>query len=180
MELNREPQDDRFLNEAELQEERAKISAELHDGERVEVAITVFRPVDVVYSFWRDFKNIPKFMTHVRQIDVGTEGRLRWHWRTLAGIEMEWESEIIEDLPDKRLSWRTVPGSTVQHAGSVWFKPALQGEATEVYLRLMYRIPGGKIVKSLAELFGEAPEQILKDDLRRLRCLIETGEIALH
>ena len=149
---------------------------ELHDGERVEYAITVFAPVGEVYSFWRDFDNIPKIMTHVREIEVLNAGeRVRWHWATLGGFEMQWDTVMIDDVPDKVLSWRTVPGSAAQHAGSVWFKPVLDGQATEVYLRFIYKVPGGKLTKTFAELFGEAPEQVVKEDLRRLRCLIETG-----
>lgn len=150
---------------------------ELHDGERVEYAITVFKPVGEVYSFWRDFSNIPKFMTHVRDIEVLANGNLRWHWSTIGGFEMQWDSEIIDDVPDKLLSWKTTPGSAAQHAGSVWFKPALDNQATEVYLRFIYKIPGGKLTKAFAEVFGEAPEQVIKNDLRRLRCLIETGDL---
>lgn len=149
----------------------------LHDGERVEYAITVFKPVGEVYSFWRDFSNIPKFMTHVRQIEVLGNGNLRWHWSTIGGFEMQWDSELIDDVPDKFLSWKTTPGSAAQHAGSVWFKPALENKATEVYVRFMYKVPGGKLTKAFAEFFGEAPEQVVKNDLRRLRCLVETGEL---
>lgn len=159
-----------------IEEPRPEAPTELHDGERVEYAITVFAPIGEVYSFWRDFNNIPKFMTHVREIEVLNEGeRVRWHWATIGGFEMQWDTVMIDDVPDKVLSWRTVPGSAAQHAGSVWFKPVLDGEATEVYLRFIYKVPGGKITKSFAELLGEAPEQVVKEDLRRFRCLVETG-----
>ena len=156
---------------------RQKISQDLHGGERIEVAITIFQSADVVYSYWRDFKNIPKFMKHVVQLEVETENRIRWHWKTLAGFELQWHAEMIDDVADKLISWKTTPGSAVQNAGSVWFRPILDGQATEVYLRVMYHIPGGRLTTALAELFGESPQQVLKDDLKRLRCLIESGGV---
>ena len=159
--------------------DRSRISQELHDGERVEVAITIFRPADVVYSFWRDFTNIPKFMKHVSRLDVEgpDQNQIRWHWQTLAGFELRWDAEIIDDVVDKLISWKTIPGTSVQNAGSVWFRPVLEGEATEVVLRLMYHIPGGRAATALAEAFGESPQQVLKEDLKRLRCLLEGGNV---
>ena len=167
------------LNQSASPEPRQKVSQELHDGERVEVAITIFRPADVVYSFWRDFSNIPKFMKHVSRLDVEgpNQNQMRWHWQTLAGFEIRWDAEIIDDVVDKLISWKTLPGTAVQNAGSVWFRPVLDGEATEVVLRLMYHIPGGRAATALAEAFGESPQQVLKEDLKRLRCLLEGGKI---
>jgi uncharacterized membrane protein len=168
----------------------------LHDGEKVQKAITILRPIDELFHFLRDFKNLPKFMRHLKAVEEISPRHHRWTWKSIAGIELNFETELIAEEKGRVISWQTVPASTaassepvagkdqkkatshVKHAGSIWFKPAPQDGATEIYFQMLYRVPGGKLTKLIAELFGEEPGQVLREDLRRLRMLMETGEIA--
>lgn len=141
-------------------------------------AVTINRPVAEVYRFWRDLENLPRFMRHVES--VKSTGTNRWHWKVSgpAGTSVEWDAEIAGERPNELIAWRSLPGAEVDNSGSVHFKPAPGGRGTEVTVRLQYSPPGGAIGSGIAWLFGEEPEQQLRDDLRRFKQVMETGEIA--
>jgi uncharacterized membrane protein len=146
-------------------------------GVNVEDAITIFRPVSEVYSFWRNLENLPRFMEHLEE--VRTTDRLHSHWvaRGPLGVLIEWDAEIINDIPPTLLSWKSVGFSDVISAGSVRFKPS--GEhATQVHVKLQYDPPAGKLGATVAWLFGEDPQHQIAEDLRRFKQLLETGEIS--
>jgi uncharacterized membrane protein len=139
-------------------------------------AITVRRPPEDVYRFWRDLKNLPSFMQHVQSV---TESGDRSHWVASApmGQSVEWDAEISDDQPSKRIAWQSLPGSAVEHGGSVEFTPTPDGHSTEVRVILSYRLPGGVLGKAAATAFGESPEQQVTDDLRRFKQILETGQV---
>jgi uncharacterized membrane protein len=148
------------------------------DRVRVRRTITIGRPTDEVYAFWRNFENMPRFMRHlesVRNIDA-----TRSHWTAKAGEKtVEWDAEITEDRPDELIAWRTLHGADVEHDGRVRFVRAPGDRGTEVHVDLAYDPPGGRISAMVAKLFREAPGQQAQDDLYNLKQLLETGEITL-
>jgi uncharacterized membrane protein len=148
-------------------------------GVRVQKTLTVNKPVEQVYEFWRDFEQFPRFMAHVVSVERTGEGRWRWRAKGPAGLTFSWEAEIVEDRPGELLSWRSLPGSSVRNRGVVHFQHAPGARGTEVRVELEYEPPAGQIGKAVAWLFGEEPEQQLRDDLRRFKQLMETGEIPL-
>lgn len=145
---------------------------------QVTEAVTVNRPIEQVYGFWKRFENFPRFMRHLDAVE--TSGR-RSHWRAAGpgGIKVEWDAELVEDVENERVSWRTLPGSTVDHHGSVRFvrAPGLRG--TEVRVHLHYSPPAGQIGRGLAWLLGSDPEGLIREDLRRFKQLLETGEVVM-
>jgi uncharacterized membrane protein len=146
-------------------------------GINVEEVVTVNRSPDELYRFWRNFEQLPAFMDHlvaVRQLDAR---RSHWVAKAPAGRTVEWDAEIINEIPDELVGWRTLPGSDVVSAGSVRFRPAPGGRGTEVRVRLQYDPPGGKLGSAIAWMFGEEPSQTIQEDLRRFKRLMETGEI---
>ncbi|HEX6107291.1 MAG TPA: SRPBCC family protein [Gemmatimonadales bacterium] len=146
-------------------------------GIRVRRSITLQQSPDQVYHFWRDFRNLPRFMSHLESVEVLDDRRSRWRATAPAGTTVEWEAEILEERPGEILSWRSLPGSEVDNAGSVRFVPAPGGRGTEVRVELRYDPPGGRMGAKVAKLFGEAPEQQIDGDLRRLKQVLETGEV---
>ena len=144
---------------------------------RVSKTFTINAPPDEVYSFWRQLENLPRFMRHLESVEP-LGGRIT-HWvaRGPAGMKVEWDAETIEDTP-QRISWRSLDQADVPNSGTVEFKPAPGDRGTELRVRLQYEPPGGKAGKWFAKLFGEEPGQQLYEDLRRVKSLIETGEIA--
>ena len=157
---------------AALQGGRARTTAS-----RVEASITINRPVGDVYRFWHDFERLPQFMGHLESVRVLGDGRSHWRAKAPHGKTVEWDAEVAEDRPDERIAWRSVGDAAVEDSGTVRFTSAPGGRGTEVRVALDYRIPGGKVGATFAKLFGEEPEQQTRDDLRRLKQVLETGEV---
>jgi uncharacterized membrane protein len=140
-------------------------------------AITIRRPLNEVYDFWRNFRNLPTFMTHLESVEVVDDRHSHWTARAPAGRLVEWDAEIVEERPNEVIAWRTLPGSNVDHAGSVRFSPAPSGRGTEVRVQIDYSLPGGRLASAIARLFGEEPHQQVQADLRKLKQVMETGEV---
>jgi uncharacterized membrane protein len=140
-------------------------------------AVTIRRPVEEVYAYWRDLSNLPSFMIHLEAVEPTGSGRSHWTANAPAGRKVEWDAEVVEDKPGERIAWRSLEGSQVGNSGSVWFTPAPGGGGTEVRVELSYDPPGGALGKVVAKLFGEEPQQQITDDLRRLKQVLETGEV---
>jgi uncharacterized membrane protein len=145
---------------------------------KVEHVVTVNRPAIEVYRFWRDLENLPRFMTHLVSVEVTGPRESSWRARGPAGMTVGWRAEILEDREGEWIAWRSIEGA-VQNRGSVRFAPAPGGRGTEVRVQLQYRPPAGAAGRTLAWLFGEEPEQQIKEDLRRFKQLMETGEVPL-
>lgn len=146
-------------------------------GSKVEYAVTVNKPAREVYDFWRDFENLPKFMTHLVDVDTTTDGQSHWIARGPLGITFEWDAQILTDSPGKVISWKSLDGADVDCAGSVHFTDLGAPRGTEVRVSLKYDPPGGKVSTALATLVGQSPHAQLKADMRRFKQLLEAGEI---
>jgi uncharacterized membrane protein len=146
-------------------------------GIEVTEAITINQPRNEVYSFWHDFENFPRFMAHLESVQVVDERRSHWKAKAPAGATVEWDAETVEDRPNELIAWRSLPDSEVPNSGIVRFKDAPGKRGTEVIVELSYEPPGGRLGALIAKLFGEEPSQQVKGDLRRLKQIIELGEI---
>jgi uncharacterized membrane protein len=164
------------INTAEHHQNQPAFGVRHEQGIKVRKAITIGKPPEDVYDFFRDFKNLPKFMEHLESVTV--EGK-HSHWKARAplGRFVEWDAEIINDKPGELIGWRSLAGSDVDSAGSVSFRRAPEDRGTEVHVSLSYQPPFGRVGAAVARLLGEAPQQQIEADLRRLKQLMETGEI---
>ncbi|MEN3333627.1 MAG: hypothetical protein V7641_2992 [Blastocatellia bacterium] len=139
--------------------------------------ITINRAPEEVYRFWRDFQNLPRFMSHLESVQVIDEKRSHWMAKAPAGMNVEWDAQIVEDRPNQLIAWRSLEGADVDNGGFVRFDRAPGGRGTEVRVEVEYNPPGGALGAGIAKLFGEAPEQQIKGDLRRLKQVLEIGEV---
>jgi len=146
---------------------------------RVSKSVTIKRPPMAVYEFWRQLENLPRFMHHLQEVRSTGNGRSHWIAKAPAGQQVEWDAEIVDERPGELIVWRALPGSDIQHEGSVHFRPAPADRGTEVEVALQYDAPGGKAGALVATLFGEEPSQQIRDDLRRFKQVMETGEVVL-
>jgi uncharacterized membrane protein len=149
-----------------------------NEGIHVLSAITVNRPREEVYRYWRDLEHLPKFMAHLESVRV-QDGRSRWRAKGPLGMPIEWEAEIVADQPNENLAWRSCEGADVPNQGSVRFLDAPGGRGTEIRVELHYDPPTGALGAAVAKLFGAEPGQEIAGDLRRFKQVIETGEV-LH
>jgi uncharacterized membrane protein len=147
---------------------------------RVDVShvVTINVKPDRVYEFWRQLDNLPLFVNQLQSVSVTGDKTSHWVMETPAGITVEWDSEITEDVPGKKIAWRTLPSAEVRHWGVVSFEPAPAGRGTVLRVDLRYEPPAGMVGRNISRLMGSEPRQQLKSDLLRLKQLIETGEIA--
>jgi uncharacterized membrane protein len=143
----------------------------------VKAAITVRRDRDELYSRWRDFESFPEFMAHLEEVRSTGPQTSHWKARGPLGMDVEWDAQITEDVPSERISWRSLEGAMVENSGTVSFVPAPGDRGTEIHLELRYEPPGGAFGATIAKLFGEEPAIQVKDDLRRFKQIVETGEI---
>ncbi len=166
------------VSTANASDDDRNVSVPYGRGVRVEKAVTVNAPAEQVYTFWRNFSNLPQFMHNLEAVEVHDDKRSRWVAKGPAGKDVEWEAEIINEIPNELIGWRSVDGSEVDNAGSVHFKPVPGNRGTEVKVVLRYDPPAGKFGARVSQLLGEDPAMNVQEDLRRLKMLIETGEIA--
>jgi uncharacterized membrane protein len=146
-------------------------------GIKVERSVLINKAPGEIYRFWRDLENLPRFMTQHVAVDTRAgEPRSHWQVKSLAGKTFEWDAEIINDIPDQLLAWRSLEGADLDHAGSVHFE-ATEGDKTKVSVILEYRPPAGKLGAGVARLFGQEPSQVIDKDLQRLKQLLEGGEV---
>jgi uncharacterized membrane protein len=144
-------------------------------GVKVEKSITIHRPAEHLYRYWRNLENLPRFMEHIQS--VTTQGN-RSHWvvRGPLGTSMAWDAQIINERPNELIAWRSLPGSTVDSAGSVHFQAMGPGAGTRVTVSLKYDPPAGKLGVALAQMLGQNPAKAIEEDLGRFKKMMEAGE----
>jgi len=140
-------------------------------------SVVINRPPEEVYAFWHDFSNFPRFMMHLDEVRAIGSGR--WHWKAKgpAGKAVEWDAEVTQDRPNELIAWHSLPGADIDNEGSVRFERAPGGRGTLVRVNLGYDAPAGALGKAIATLMNTEPGQQVSDDLRRLKQLLETGEV---
>ena len=166
------------LGVSTVDEHPRQVSVPYGKGIQVEESVTIDSTPELLYSFWRDFENLPRFMDHLRSVRVLDSKRSRWSAKGPAWVRAEWDAEIINEVPNELIGWRSIDGSRVDNAGSVHFTQTPGGLGTEVKVVLRYDPPGGMIGAAFAKLFGENPKRQVAEDLGRLKQMIETGAVA--
>jgi uncharacterized membrane protein len=148
-------------------------------GIRVRESIRLAKPLAEVYQFWRRFENLPRFMANLERVTDLGDGRSHWIAKGPSGIRVEWDAEIINEVENKVIGWRTLPNADVAIAGSVAFESAPQDRGTQLTVHLQYAPPAGRLGALAAAVFGREPAQTIREDLRRLKQLLEAGEIPI-
>jgi len=149
------------------------------EGVRVEQSMLVGKPAEELYKFWHDFENLPRIMTHLAAVRRTGDGRTHWVAQVpkLAGMKVEWDAEVTADEPNRRIGWRSLPGSQVDTFGEVRFEKAPGERGTFVHVVMSYVPPAGKLGHAIAWLLNETPQQKMRDDLRNFKRIMEVGEI---
>ncbi|MDZ8082361.1 MAG: SRPBCC family protein [Nostoc sp. SerVER01] len=152
---------------------------------KVEKTVTINKPAEELYRFWRNFENLPRFIKHLKEVKVYDDKKTHWIAEGLLDRNLEWDAVIVEDRENEVISWASVQSAEIQNSGVVQFKPAPGNRGTEVKVVREYNPPGGVIgnalakpVVDIAKLFGEDPKHNLTEDLRHFKMLMEAGEIA--
>lgn len=147
-------------------------------GVHVRESVRLERPVEEVYRYWRRLEHLPRFMRYLERVTEMDDGRSRWVAQGPGGLRVQWDAEIINDVEDEVIAWQSLPGADVVTAGAVNFRPVRGGRSTQVDVHLQYAPPAGKAGAFIARLFGREPSQTVREDLRRLKQVLEAGELA--
>lgn len=142
---------------------------------KVEHSVTIARPRAELFAFWRNFENLPRFMEHLVSVRVDSPLRSHWEAKAPAGRTVEWDAEIVNEVPDSIIAWKSVGDPDVANAGAVNFSDAPADGGTVVRVTIDYEPPAGKVGAALAHLFNEEPDRQVREDLRRFKAMMEGG-----
>ncbi len=160
-------------------EGQGRLAHSADSGVDIIEAFQINKSPEELYGFWRNFENFPQFMSHLESVKKIDDRRSHWVAKApkLYGGSVEWDAELIADEPNSRIAWRGAPDADIAHQGSVTFKPAAGNRGTIVRVELNYHPPAGQVGRWVAKLFGEEPEVQIRDDLRKVKRLMEVGEV---
>jgi uncharacterized membrane protein len=143
-------------------------------AQKLELEVTIQRSPEEVYAFWRDFRNLPKFMNSVESVECSGDGKTsHWHVNGPLGVDLSWDAVIINDHPGRLIAWETLGKTDLPSAGTVRFEPMAEAGWTHVKMVVDYYPPGGAIAVAVAALLQSDPERILTEDLKRLKVYLE-------
>ncbi len=140
-------------------------------------SVTINRPAQELYEFWRDPANLVKVLENVVAIDAIDGKRSRWTVKAPVGKEVNWESVVTEEVPGREIYWQSAEGADVIHSGRIEFVEAGK-RGTVVRAVIAYKPPAGPVGKIIAKLFQREPRQQTRRDLHRFKQIMEAGEIA--
>jgi uncharacterized membrane protein len=168
----------RRIVDALTNRQTADDDAQYESADLVGRAVTINRPRNELYAFWRKFGNLPRILENIESVTELDERRSHWVVRAPAGTTVEWDSVIVEDIPDELISWQSDEGADVTHSGRIDFRDAPGGRGTLVTATIAYDPPAGAVGQLIAKLFQREPKIQARRDLRRFKQFMETGEIA--
>lgn len=150
------------------------------DYEVVGRTVTIAKPRKELFAFWRDFSNLATFMANLERVEpvTGDPSRSTWHIRGPASTVFAVETRIAREIDGELIAWRSTEESEIDTEGRVSFEDAPGNRGTRVSLIIAYKPKGGKVGQAIATLSGRSPALQARHDLKRLKMLMETGEIA--
>jgi uncharacterized membrane protein len=165
----------------------SKLSAERASGialvsqskgdELIGRSVTINRPRDALFAYWRDFSNLPSFMDNVERIDILSNTTSHWVVKAPAGRTVEWNATVTEEKAGELIAWTSAEDADVPNSGRIEFRDA-GARGTIVTATIAYDPPVGVVGKVIAKLFQREPAIQARRDLRRFKQLMETGEVA--
>lgn len=161
-----------------FEEKEDHIAVEYGKGVQFVRSVVLEAEPEALYAFWRKFENLPRFMEHLESVTELDSKRSHWVAKGPAHSRVEWDAEVINEIPNELIGWNTINDPAVAHAGSVHFEKLPSGRGTRLTVVLRYDPPGGKAGALVARLLGEDPDLQIASDLRKFKMLIEAGEIA--
>lgn len=143
----------------------------------IKTKLSVRKPRNEVYEFWRRLENLPLFMKHLKSVKTINEKTSEWEANTPGGVgSLQWKSEIVKDIPNEHIGWQSLPDATIVNAGNVKFIDAGKF-GTEVHVVISYHAPGGIAGEGIGRSLNPVFENMVREDIKNLKRYMETGEI---
>ncbi len=143
---------------------------------KIEERIHIARTPAQLYTIWRDFQQLPAYVSDIESVRSLRPGVSHWVAKVPGGHRIEWDAELVNDLPNELIAWKTVANPDVAHAGSVHFHAA--GDGTDMRIVIDYEPPGGTLslmLEKFTRLFGLAPESKIKAELVQFKQKVEAS-----
>lgn len=156
---------------------RLPLTRARHRRVHLEGSVNIDRSAEDIYNYWRNFSQLPDVMTFVDRVEDRGAGRTHWVAKGPLGRSIEWDSEVVDDIPNQRLSWHSLQGSDIQSWGDVQFRENPHGHGTDVVVHLNFEPPGRIAGAAVAHFLGSLEKAMLNQNLRNLKTYMETGEI---
>ena len=141
----------------------------------IEGRVTIKRPVEKVFEFYRNFRNLPSFLGDVMAIDKTGSATSRWTIQGPLGIQVHWTVRVTEERPNELIRYETVSSPALKTVWEVYFASGLATDETEV--REVMKVPLGRLGRAALALIGKFPAEEMYSNLNRLREMLETGKV---
>lgn len=145
----------------------------------VQTAMTVGKPRDEVFAVWRQLDLLPNFMKHLDSVRSLDDKRSEWIADVPGHLgKLQWEAEIVDEEPGRRIAWRSVAGADISNSGLVEFADAPGGNGyTQLRAEIAYRPPAGYLGATMGKWLNPAFERMVREDLRRFKQMMEAGSL---
>ncbi|MDQ2078510.1 SRPBCC family protein [Marinimicrobium sp. ABcell2] len=143
----------------------------------LEGSINIEKPVEEIYNFWRSFVDLPKVMSFLERIEDKGGDVTHWVARGPLATTLEWDSEVIEDVPNGRIAWQSLEGSEIKTWGDVKFLGRSHTRGTDVIVNLYFEPPGSLAGATVGRFLKGLENAMLMQNLRNLKAYLEAGEI---
>jgi uncharacterized membrane protein len=140
-------------------------------------SITIGKPAHELYQLWRDPQTLSQIMGGLADVTQVSGNRQHWVLHGPFEKDIEWDAQVMEDQPDRRLTWKSLEGAMSPNEGVLSLKPAPRDWGTEVHLRFRFDPPGGTAGNMIARRLNIVTRLLAAKALRRFKSLAETGEI---
>jgi uncharacterized membrane protein len=154
---------------------RASGTSQSSDETVIHESVIIDRPARQLYDFWRNFENLPQFMDNIKSVETLGEKRSHWVIKAPAGTSVAFDSRVVDDVPGRSISWESEEGASVPNRGRVEFIETASGTGTNVSVTMSYEPPAGVAGRAVAKLFQREPSVQAREDLQRLKALMEGG-----
>jgi uncharacterized membrane protein len=129
------------------------------------------------FRFWSNLENAPRYMNHIESVtDLGNR-RSEWVAAGPMGKKVQWTAEITDQRDGEYIAWRSLPGSDLNVNGRVEFTQAPANRGTIVESRMHYALANSALRAAASGFIGRQARFFMRQDLRRFKALLETGEI---
>lgn len=139
----------------------------------IQIILTVNKPRQEVYDFWRQLENLPLFMEHLKRVQNLTEDVSEWEACIPGGMwHIRWRSKIVKEIPYELLGWHSLPGSSIENTGKIEFKDAIGG-GTKIHAVISYHAPFGIPGEGTARIFNPYFSEMVRQDIKNFKTFIE-------
>jgi uncharacterized membrane protein len=145
------------------------------DKSSIAATVSIHRPVEEVFSFYRDFRNMPSFLGDVMAVEPIDSDTSRWTIQGPLGIRLVWSIRVTEEIPNRSIRYETVAPPGLRTTWEVRFASCSAEAETEV--RETLRMPLGRLGHAALALVGKFPAAEVGANLHRLKQIMETGRV---